>query len=90
MAGKKIISMNLQVIKDGYGKNTGVFIPMSDWDIITQKHGDLRELIPVDPMPKRKLSELAGTLSHETAEAMLKYVEESRNEWEERLKKQFE
>jgi len=82
--------MSLQVIKDGYGKNTGVFIPMSDWDIITQKHEDLRQLVPNERTPKKKLSELAGTLSHETAEDMLKYVAESRNEWEERLKKQFE
>jgi len=82
--------MSLQVIKDGFGKNTGVFIPMSDWDIITQKHEDLRDLVPLDPRPKKKLSELAGTLSHETAKAMLKHVEESRNEWDERLKKQFE
>lgn len=35
---------------------------------------------------KKKLSELAGTLSHKTAEAMLKYVEESRSEWVERTK----
>jgi len=39
--------------------------------------------------PKQKLSELAGRLSNETTEAMQKYVEESRNEWEERLNKQF-
>lgn len=38
---------------------------------------------------KKKLSELAGTLSHETADAMQKYVAESRAEWEERLNRQF-
>jgi len=38
------------------------------------------------PKPKIKLSELAGKLSHSTAEAMLKHVEESRNEWDERTK----
>jgi hypothetical protein len=82
--------MSLQVIKDGYGKSTGIFIPMSDWEIITQKHEDLKQMVPGEPSSKRKLSEYAGTLSHETAKAMLKYVEESRDEWEERLKKQFE
>ena len=71
--------MSVQVIKDGYGKNTGVFIPMSDWDIITQKHEDLKELLPSEVTQKKKLSELAGTLSHDTAAAMLRYVEESRN-----------
>jgi len=39
--------------------------------------------------PKQKLSEFAGRLSNETTDAMQKYVEESRNEWEERLNKQF-
>jgi len=67
--------MSVQVIKDGYGKDTGVFIPMSEWDIITQKHEDLKQLVPGAPAPKKKLSELAGKLSHETAEAMLKYVD---------------
>ena len=82
--------MSLQLIKDGNGKNTGVFIPMSDWDIITQTHEDLKGLVSIEPVPKKKLSELAGTLSKETAEVMLKYVEESRNEWEQRQKKQFQ
>ena len=81
--------MRLQVIQDGYGKNTGVFIPMNDWNVIVQKHEDLKTLVNIEPVAKKKLSELAGTLSHETAEAMQKYVVESRNEWEERLKKQF-
>jgi hypothetical protein len=81
--------MRLQVIQDGYGKNTGVFVPINDWITIIQKHEDLKALVDIEPLPKRKLSELAGKLSHETAEAMQKYVAETRNEWEERLNKQF-
>ncbi len=81
--------MRLQVIQDGQGKNTGVFIPINDWEVLTQRHKDLKDLVSTEPAPKKKLSQLAGSLSHETAEAMLKQVEESRNEWEERLKKQF-
>ena len=78
--------MQLQIIKDGYGNNTGIFIPMNDWNTITQKHQDLKALVFVEPTPsKKKLSELAGTLSTQTAEALLKHLEESRNEWEERL-----
>lgn len=80
--------MRLQVIQDGYGQNTGVFIPINDWNTIVQKHEDLKILVDIEPTPKKKLSELAGRLSHETAEAMQKYVAESRNEWEERLHKQ--
>ncbi len=81
--------MSLQVIKDGYGNNTGIFVPITDWDTITQKHQDLKELVNIEPAPKKKLSQLAGSLSKETAEAMLKEVDESRNEWEERLNKQL-
>jgi hypothetical protein len=81
--------MRLQVIKDGQGQNTGVFVPINDWNIIIQKHEDLKSLVNIEPTPKRKLSELAGKLSQDTAEAMQKMVAESRAEWEERLDKQF-
>ena len=82
--------MSLQIIKDGNGGNTGVFIPMSDWEKLTQKHRDLKDMLPTEPIEKKKLSQYAGTISHETAKAMLKHVEESRNEWGDRLKKQFD
>ena len=81
--------MKLQVIQDGDGNNAGVFVPINDWVALTQKHEDLKELVNIVPAPRKKLSELAGTLSKETAEAMLNYVAESRKEWDERLKKQF-
>jgi hypothetical protein len=82
--------MQLQIIKDGYGNNTGVFVPMSDWNTLIQKHEDLRALVPMEPVaPKKKLSDLAGKLSKETADAMQQEIDESRNDWEERLKKQF-
>jgi hypothetical protein len=81
--------MRLQIIQDGNGQNAGVFVPMDDWNIIVQKLEDLKALVNMEPTSKRKLSELAGKLSHETAEAMQKYVTESRSEWEERLNKQF-
>lgn len=66
--------MSLQLIKDGYGNNTGVFVPMTDWNKLAEKHQDLQELLPLNQMPKRKLSELAGSLSKETAEAMQQYL----------------
>ena len=81
--------MRLQVIQDEQGKNTGVFVPINDWNIIIQKHEDLKTLVDIEPLPKRKLSELAGKLSNETAEAIQKQVAESRDEWEQRLNKQF-
>jgi hypothetical protein len=81
--------MKLQVIQDEQGKNTGVFVPINDWNMIIQKHEDLKTLVDIEPLPKRKLSELAGKLSNETAEAIQKQVAESRDEWEQRLNKQF-
>lgn len=81
--------MRLQVIQDEQGKNTGVFVPINDWNIIIQKHEDLKTLVDIEPLPKRKLSELAGKLSNETAEAIQKQVAESRDEWEQRLNMQF-
>ena len=81
--------MSLQVIQDSFGQNTGIFVPINDWNTIIQKHEDLKALVNIEPVAKKKLSELAGKLSHETAQAMQKYVVESRNEWEERLNKQF-
>lgn len=79
--------MRLQVIKDGFGNNTGIFVPITDWDTLTQKHQDLKELVNIESIPKKNLSQLAGSLSKETGEAMLKEVKESRNEWENRLVK---
>ncbi len=80
--------MKLQVLQDSFGNNTGVFIPMNDWKIITQKHQDLKELVNV-PKVKRKISDLAGLLSSETADAMLKEIQENRKDWDERINKQF-
>lgn len=81
--------MRLQVIQDGYGQNTGVFVPINDWDAIVQKHEDLKILVNTESKSKKKLSSLAGSLSAETAEKMQQYISESRKDWENRLSKQF-
>ncbi len=80
--------MQLQVLKDSFGKNTGVFIPIEDWNIISQKHEDLKALVNL-PKTKKKITDLVGALSDETANAMLKEVKEGREDWETRLNKQF-
>lgn len=80
--------MKIQVLQDSFGKDTGVFIPMNDWNVISEKYTDLKALMD-KPKAKKKISELAGALSTETANAMLEEVKESRKGWEERLKKQF-
>ena len=84
-----IYNMGLQVIQDGYGNNTGIFVPITDWDVIIQKHQDLKALVNLEPSPKKKLSQLAGKLSNKTTKAMQKHVAESRNEWEKRQHNQF-
>jgi hypothetical protein len=81
--------MGLQVIQDGSGKNIGVFVPIKDWNKITQKHQDLKKLVNIDPPLKMKLSELVGKISKETGQEMLKQLEIDREEWDERLKSQF-
>lgn len=59
--------------------DTGVFVPINDWNTIIQKHQNLKELVNIKSMPKKKLSELTGKLSHQTAIKMQQYVAESRN-----------
>ena len=36
--------MRLQVVKDGKGKNTGVFITIEDWDLIKINYPDIDNL----------------------------------------------
>lgn len=45
--------MGLQVIKDEYGNNTGMFVPITDWDTITQKYQDLKDLVNIEPVAKK-------------------------------------
>ena len=80
--------MRLQIIQEGYCQNTGVFVPINDWLIIIQKYHDLKALSNIELQPKIKLSQLAGKLSNQAADALKKYVAEGRQEWEERLNKQ--
>lgn len=79
--------MPIQYITDAAGEHTAVLIPINEWELLTRKHKDLKNLETAATKPKVKLSGLAGKLSYKTAEAMLSYVAEGRNEWEERLKK---
>lgn len=78
--------MQIQILKDSFGKNTGVFIPMEDWNIISQKYEDLKNLANVSKT-KKKISDLVGALSDETANAMLEEVKKGREDWESRLSK---
>lgn len=78
--------MKIQVLQDSFGNNTGVYIPMSDWKIISQKHSDLNDLVAI-PKSKKKISELVGLLSSETSNELIQEIEESRKSWEVRFNK---
>ncbi len=77
--------MPLQYITDTAGTNTAVLIPINEWELIKLKHEDLKNLENTIENPKVKLSDLAGKLSNETAEALLQYVAESRSSWDKRI-----
>lgn len=36
--------MKLQVVQDGKGNNTGVFIPMEDWNLIKNQYPDIENV----------------------------------------------
>ena len=48
-------SMRLQVVKDGKGKNTGVFIPIEDWDLIKINYPDIDNLDEDIPQWQKQL-----------------------------------
>lgn len=81
--------MSLQLIKDENGKDAGVFVPINEWNEIIKTHSDLKALLAAPASPRKKLSELAGKLSAETANAMQQYIANSRREWDERLSNQL-
>ena len=85
----KFNTMPLQYITDTNGKHTAVLISIDEWEKITNQHADLKQLEKPFSNPAIKLSDLAGKLPAQTADAMHKYVEESRNEWEQRIQKQL-
>ena len=78
--------MPLQYITDASGLNTAVLIPISEWELITRKHEDLKSMENKQSNNKKKLSQLAGKLSNTTTDEMLNYTSKSRGEWEERSK----
>ena len=82
--------MTLQYLKDNHNNTTAVVIPISDWEKITRTHQDINLMLqPVVEVPKKTMKDFRGCISDETAKALHEHVIQSRNEWEERLDKQF-
>ncbi|MGZ3835388.1 MAG: hypothetical protein ACXVB0_17835 [Mucilaginibacter sp.] len=78
---------SLQYISHYTGKHTAVVIPISEWEKIVRKYNDLRlleqnsskeNLFPV----RHTMGEFAGSLAPDRADAILKQIEQSRNEWD--------
>jgi hypothetical protein len=36
--------MNLQILQDNFGNQTGVFVPIADWDLIKNNYPDIENL----------------------------------------------
>jgi hypothetical protein len=67
-----------------------VVIPISDWEKIIETHQDINLMLQAQKeTPKKNNEDFRGCISDETAKALHEHVLQSRNEWEERLNKQF-
>ena len=50
--------MNVQIIQDSNGKNTGVFIPYDDWDKLKKQHKYLARLEDIEPTTESILNNI--------------------------------
>ena len=74
--------MPLQYILDNEGNNTAVLIPISEWELLTNKHAYLKALeVPNKIITSKKASDFAGSMPTEIADAFNKYVDNTRNTW---------
>lgn len=82
--------MPLQYLKDKHNKTTAVVIPIREWEKIIKTHEDINLILqPQTHLPKKTMKDFRGCISDETANALHEHVMQSRDEWEERLNKQF-
>jgi hypothetical protein len=75
--------MPLQYVSDASGNHTAVLIPITEWELLTRKHADLRALeLPQNPLKNKNPSDYAGSMPRQVAETFIRYVEEERNHWD--------
>ncbi|GLU53169.1 hypothetical protein [Dyadobacter frigoris] len=79
--------MDLQYISNEHGEKTAVIIPIQEWNNLTAKHEDLKELAeevkPTEGISqKKKPSDFIGIMSKEEAEEMNNYLKKARGEWD--------
>ncbi len=58
--------MGLQVIQDGRGKTTGVYIPIDEWKELKKQYKDLEVLEYEEPTKKQLLEELKEAVTQLT------------------------
>lgn len=79
--------MDLQYISNERGEKTAVIIPIQEWNNLTAKHEDLKELSEEVKsikglVQKKKPSDFIGIVSKEEAEEMQDYLKKARGEWD--------
>ena len=78
--------MDLQYISNENGEKTAIIIPIEDWNSITAKHEDLKEMeekVSRSEIPlKRKPSDFVGIISGQEADEMQQYLKKVRGEWD--------
>ncbi|WP_221390596.1 hypothetical protein [Dyadobacter sp. NIV53] len=77
--------MDLQYISNENGEKTAIIIPIEDWNTITAKHEDLKELeekvLKFQPSKRKKPSDFVGIISNQEADEMQEYLKKARSEW---------
>ena len=58
--------MRLQVIQDGRGKTTGVYIPINEWKELKKQYKDLEVLEYEEPTKEQLLEELKEAVTQVT------------------------
>jgi len=75
--------MPLQYISDNAGNHTAVLIPITEWELLTRKHEDLKQReLPQKNATAKKASDYAGTMPADIAKAFNKHIEDERNQWD--------
>jgi hypothetical protein len=74
--------MALQYISDNSGNHTAVIIPIAEWNYITAKHEDLKELMEERMPKKNNASRFKGLLTNEEAEKYHQHLKQARSEWD--------
>ena len=74
--------MELQYISDNAGNYTAVIIPINEWNDITSKHEDLKDLVKSPILTKVPASKFKGILTVDEADKYHHHIKQARNEWE--------